>query len=335
MTQAIADIQGSIHANDSKSAAGLVVQGLLTTAVVTVVTHLGTVYGDGSPGARTAIKILLAAVVVTALVSILYLVRAIYPYNPRLISRRLKEREAHPYREIFFPDIKEIREAAQDADAFEGFTSSFEANVKALRDNPDEVTREYVAELLKVADIRAHEADQAKVGFVFLGLEVFLVAAYLVVAGCIAGQILGFDAAASSGPPSLHWTVKDGGVKRVVGKRARLVVRPEKSLTVRVAVGAHQVNVTRVRLTRRTTLRCVRHGRVRNVLAGPPSVQKIRSPGKNAGLGARIHVQHRHCPFEFRYAGFAELFLAEADTVGGDRAAGRLILQGPIHPSGI
>ncbi len=42
LTTALGDIKGSIHANDQKVSAALVVNGLLLTSVVTVVTHTGT-----------------------------------------------------------------------------------------------------------------------------------------------------------------------------------------------------------------------------------------------------------------------------------------------------
>jgi hypothetical protein len=44
LTTALGDVKGSIHANDQKVSAALVVNGLLLTSVVTVVTHTDRTY---------------------------------------------------------------------------------------------------------------------------------------------------------------------------------------------------------------------------------------------------------------------------------------------------
>lgn len=331
LTQAIADIQGSIHANDNKSSAGLVAQGLLAAAVVTVVTNLGGVYGDGTEGAKLAIKFLLGLSLLAALGSILFFVRAVFPYSPQTITGRLRERAGTPYKEIFFPDVEKLHEAAASTETFDAFATGLEDDVRALRDDPDAAMREYVAELLKVADIRANEAKQAEIGFWFLGVEVILVTAYLAVAGCIAGQVSGF-AAPKDKPPTLRWSLAGDGVRRSVSSGTRLAVRNGGEIEVRLIAATDRAQLTQVRLVRRTTLRCVRHGRVRNVLAGPPAVQKASSPGKGLTLAVEVRMRHRRCPPPMRYAGFSERFSAAVEDADQRHTAGWLLLHGPSGP---
>lgn len=328
LTQAITDIQGSIHANDNKSSAGLVVQGLLAAAVVTLVTQLGGVYGAGSDAAQIAIRFCLAGALATALVSILFFISAIFPYNPELIADRLRRRQGNPYKEVYFPDVEKLREAAKSDDAFDKFVSSLEEDVRTLRDDPDAATREYVGELLKVADIRAHEATQAERGFKFLRAELLLVTAYLMLAGFIAGEIPGFISA-SNHAPGLHWNLMTDGARRSVSSGTRISVHTDNPIEVRLVTATEGAQLAGVRLVRRTTLRCIRHGRVRNILAGPPSFQRVNSPEGDPALASEFRPRPRHCPPGLRYAGFAERFSAAADDVAGREITGWLLLLGP------
>ena len=91
---ALNDLQGSIHANDSKSSAGLVVHGLLATAVLTLVSRLGPVYGDATDVARAAVVLCLLAALLTAVASILCLLAAVKPYPPSKVVKRLRGRYA-------------------------------------------------------------------------------------------------------------------------------------------------------------------------------------------------------------------------------------------------
>src|SRR4051794_30203659 len=106
LVNGVADIQGSIHANDSKSAAGLVVHGLLVTGVVALSSRLGPVYENATHDAQIAIRLTLGAVLVLFLVSVGSLLRAIYPYYPRKVSRNLPNEPG--YKPVFFPPIKDM-----------------------------------------------------------------------------------------------------------------------------------------------------------------------------------------------------------------------------------
>jgi hypothetical protein len=214
LSQAIGDIQGSIHANDSKSAAGLVVQGLLATAVVTLATRLGPVYADANGTAQWLIRWTLIGALVLAVASIACLVMAVIPYEPKETSKRMKDR----YSRAFFPDIEKLKDTARFGDAevskLRGWlrrtganwgyalsqeprakgASEFEQLKKILENevaDHDALEAEYIAELVEVADIRKHEARWARRGFWLLLAEVVMVVGYLGTVGAVAGHMLG------------------------------------------------------------------------------------------------------------------------------------------------
>lgn len=328
LAQAISDIQGSIHANDSKSSAGLVVQGLLATAVVAVVGHLGSVYEQATGTAQAFIKVLLAGLLVTALLSIVSLIRAVRPYEPTGLADRLGARDG--YDQVLFPNVKDFEEAldkgsgGSSAGEFERLVAGFEANAKTLGD-PDVATREYVAELLKVADIRAYEAKHAKRGFTFLGIEAGLVILYLALVGCVAGHLFSFTAVAAG--PTLQWSLTQQGELRTIESGSRVALAPSSGATVRL-LATDRGGLARVRLARRTTFRCVGRNGVRNVIAGPPSFQRVRlSDAPTYALDATVRARARRCPLGLRYAGFSERFYAVAESGAGTRAGGWLLLN--------
>src|SRR4051794_7709162 len=77
LLHAIDDIQGSIHANDTKSSAGLVVHGLLATGVVALLSRLGGIYGRGTDSAQFVIRGALAVALVLFVLSVLSLLYAV------------------------------------------------------------------------------------------------------------------------------------------------------------------------------------------------------------------------------------------------------------------
>lgn len=179
--QAIGDIQGSIHANDSKSAAGLVVHGLLATGVLALVGNLGSVYDDAGRGGRALIVALLTLALGFAVASVYCLVRAVRPYIPEDVNERNRERG---YRGLFFPNIEAMTETASK----EGGEREIDQLHTLWREveQPEQVELEYLGELAAVADIRAYEANWAKLGFNLLIWEIGAVAAFLVVVGASA-----------------------------------------------------------------------------------------------------------------------------------------------------
>jgi hypothetical protein len=324
LAQAIADIQGSIHANDSKSAAGLVVQGLLATAVVTVVSRLGAVYQHGTPAAQEIIKLSLAGSLLTAVVSVFFLLDAVRPYTPGRLAKRLRKR--YGYKEVFFPNIREFkRDARRSSDEeFNQLVSGVEADAKALGE-PDAMDREYVAELLKVAGIRAHEASRAQAGFLLLGLEVLFVAAYLATVGCIAGHW--FGAAAVSSKPSLAWDLVQGGQRLRIASGSSLTLSSSADAQVSLRAG-DDAGLRRIQLVSRTALRCVRRGVRRNILASEPTTQDVRlSHLKSFMLAAKVDTRARRCPRRLRYAGVVVRFSAVAQSDTKTLTSGWLVLH--------
>jgi hypothetical protein len=177
--QAIGDIQGSIHANDNKSAAGLVVHGLLATGVLSLVGNLGPVYQERMGAtAQDAVVALLALALACALLSIVFFCFAIRPYEPKQVNHRSLQ---SGYQGLFFPEIEGMTRAARRSGA--------PTELEQLRERletvgePERLETEYLGELAAVATIRLTEARWAKRGFNLLALEIVAVAAFLVVVG--------------------------------------------------------------------------------------------------------------------------------------------------------
>lgn len=106
---AIDDIQGSIHANDSKSAAALVVHALLATAVVALSTHLDSLYDKATRTVQHMLVGVLLAVLACFVASVVELLRSIAPYEPRAVGGRIAREYAH----LFFPDIESLAREAR------------------------------------------------------------------------------------------------------------------------------------------------------------------------------------------------------------------------------
>jgi hypothetical protein len=176
--QAIGDIQGSIHANDNKSAAGLVVHGLLATGVLSLVGNLGPVYEDEMGGEAQGLVVgLLALALGCAVLSIVCFCLAIRPYEPTQVNERNEDSD---YQGLFFPDIETLT-----SDAHSKVTTELELLRAANATVSDEqrIETEYLGELAAVATIRFREAKWAKRGFNLLAFEIVAVAAFLLVVG--------------------------------------------------------------------------------------------------------------------------------------------------------
>ena len=165
---AITHLHGSIHANDSKSAAGLVVQGLLATAVLGLLKDTGASFADAPGGVQAVIRVLLGLALATAVASTICFVRAINPYESKEGGPGIDL----PTRSLFFPDVEAMKCGGK-------------SGLGQLRDHYDmineeeKLTDEYLSDLFEVAKVRAHEAKWARWGFRLLGAEILLVALYL------------------------------------------------------------------------------------------------------------------------------------------------------------
>lgn len=169
------DIQGSIHANDSKCSAALVVHGLLFAGTVSVVSKLGDVWRDASNATQTVAAISLAIAAVMLVLSIAVLLWALFPHSPSE-SFRAPMVSAHGLHGVFFPDLDTLRARG---------TNRLTPYVDDLRsvDSAAKVELELAYELLKVQEIRTHDAWYARIGFVLLIVEILSAVVFLALMG--------------------------------------------------------------------------------------------------------------------------------------------------------
>lgn len=295
VAQAIGDIQGSIHANDNKSGAGLVVHGLLATAVASLAGRLGSVYDDADGTAQFLIKGSLIAALAIAVVSILCLVWAVKPYVPDEIAFRITGSDAPgllgrlwaklpwtekpplearaEYRHLFFPYIQGMKQRARKGgdDELEQVRADFDAV-----DSSDRLTTEYLAELVEVADIRSHEAKWANRGFVLLGAEIVAVALFLGTVGAVAASIAGAE-----GRAELEWRVQADGEPRVQARGGQVELHAPARVKVWLEAKPRTAKLEDVRLS--VSYRCRATARTRPVGTRREHVSRPAS-GRHATL---------------------------------------------------
>lgn len=220
----IPDIQGSIHADDTKASVGLVVHGLLFTGAASVVSSLGRLYADANDTARCLGWLSLGLASATFVVSILALIQAARPRNPK---RALRTAGA------FFPRGKGSRDER---------TGAQQKSLDGLR-GPYAFEQEYAREQIKLMDIHMSQARWAKIGFWSLTAEVTFVALFLILVAAVASG----HWRANASDLRVRWTVRDGGpVQRVTGTKA-VEVRRTGAVTVVVRLkgrGAKRLEIT-------------------------------------------------------------------------------------------
>lgn len=242
----IADIQGSIHANDQKSSAGLVVHGLLFAGVLTVAANIGGVIDDASIVARAAGVAALLIALGAFVVSIIEIAKAAAPYQPRGVAAEISPE----YKHVFFPLPDELSSASGNQHA------ALLEQLKQVKDE-EQVARVYAAEQVKLADIRQVQARRAERGFLWLRVELYAVTAFLalVVLVAIATPVLAKDAPADR--LSLLWTVHHDGRRQLEGGGQLAVHQTRRALKVTVtARGRDEIRV--VSLSGSATMRCLR-----------------------------------------------------------------------------
>jgi hypothetical protein len=172
LRDAIADIQGSIRANDGKSSAALLVHGLLFAGIVTVTAEIVAVYVEAAAWQQVVMLVALGSGLIAFVVSVWYLTRAVTPYHPSELRRRIERR--HP--KLFFPLLHDLREESERECTDELTVYMEKLQVADSRD----IEADYGAELIKLADVRRYEARCARIGYRWLRIELVLVATYLV-----------------------------------------------------------------------------------------------------------------------------------------------------------
>jgi hypothetical protein len=164
------DIQGSIQANDNKSAAALVVHGLLFAGVLSVAANLHEVFDAAMLGAKIAGGALLAGAACAFAISVVKLINAARPHDPKSTRDPIVDR----YKGAFFPPADPKRKPP-------GGHTGLDDQLKRLAGLRTEADFEieYAAEQLKLADIRATQAHDAKMGFRWLKVELVCVGLFL------------------------------------------------------------------------------------------------------------------------------------------------------------
>ena len=320
LRHAIADVQGSIHANDSKSSAGLVVQGLLATAVVTLSTELGSIYDEATACSQILIKVGLIATLLLGGLSIACLILAVVPHEPR---RSLVKRNFADRRSVYFPDLKEMEREKPPKEI-----SQLKNRFEKLVQDEGNVDDEYLAELLIVADIRFSEARWAKWGFRFLGLEVIFVLLFLGTTGAVAGGLLG--AATNRPESSIRWEVIQGGHRQSLSADDDAVlIRSSAQIRVQAKSPSGQHFL---RLTRRATYGCEASAGGRLLGHTAPTVQNARLFGaKRAALVERVSPAEFSCSDGKRPRWATWRFRAAMRSDDGPLASGFLCLHAPVR----
>jgi hypothetical protein len=318
IARAIEDIQGSIHANDSKSAAGLVVHGLLATAVVTLAVHLGPIYSSATVAGHDLIKWALIVTLPVAVASIICLIVAVYPHGPGKIDSRLANRHLG----VFFPDIKRLKDSRLDE--FDQLRTKLTELAAATAG--DALDDEYLAELLKVAYIRFKEARWAKAGFVLLGVEVLCVAVFLATVGSVAGDVLGAEAS-RTGSVSLRWDIAQGQRRySLTGVHNRALVGAGEAQVRLLADDPH--GLRSLRLTRRVSYRCAVRKMARTLFAGGAIEEDVRLfAARRAVLLSSSDVRPHRCPGGERFMEVLLRFTADMRGESGTPTHGSLVLR--------
>jgi hypothetical protein len=314
--QAITDIQGSIQANDQKSAAGLVAQAFLTAAVVGLVTQLGSIHKEGTEAARVLIDLALGGTMVFGVLSISFLIIAVMPYEPGEEFAARNKRGG-----VYFPQITKLTGKWRRDDVSE--LDQLKPKFEDLR-KEDQLHEEYLSELLMVANIRHHEARWGKIGFRFLLVEVVCVVIYLITIGAVAEDV--FGAAAASPPASLRWEVVQKGHRQSLATVDGLVLPyPKAQVQLRFEDPAGERHA---KLTRAATYHCAagkRRGR-RRILK--PVTQNAQLFGaKHAVLVESAAISRLRCPRKTRLRRVVWRFRGETVSESGALTVGLFRLR--------
>jgi hypothetical protein len=174
----VSDLQGSIHALDSKSSAALVVHGLLAAAIATAVGRsLDAIERNVVRADAEVLVLVLVSMAATAfLLSVFAFLRVLRPRS----GGRDDLQQAHVFHPT--PQRRGTPKTARE-DAL--------AKYLALLEKGPDFERDLAAEVLKLRDLLKYQAEWAASGVRFLMIEVGLVAA---LAAAIATSALGVSA---------------------------------------------------------------------------------------------------------------------------------------------
>ncbi len=173
LLEGIKDRQGTIHANDAKCSAALITHGLLFAGLLTVTAKAASIYPKAS-GALPILALVLGGLAAAAfVVSIVSLLGAVMPYEPRALANAILSRHDPPG--VFFPVDVPRRDPIPD-----GAEDPVRRQLVATAALDEQrIDLELVAESVKLSAIREHEAEFAQIGYLALIAEVVIAVAYL------------------------------------------------------------------------------------------------------------------------------------------------------------
>jgi ElaB/YqjD/DUF883 family membrane-anchored ribosome-binding protein len=150
LRDSIVDIEGSIHANDNKASAALVVHGLVFAGAASLAKELGDVYMRLTELEEVVFWIAAGGALGSLLVSVLSLLAAIFPYHPRHLSSKCFKTE-----DVFHPAgfrgarrrpptklmaaLDRVRDRFSGESVYEQGAASHESLLRELRRDPSVV----------------------------------------------------------------------------------------------------------------------------------------------------------------------------------------------------
>jgi hypothetical protein len=277
----IADVQGTIHANDEKSSAALIVHGLLFAGVLAITASAVNLYDRAAVWARVVAVALLIVALVCFTVSVYCLLRAVNPFNPQREIDRLGGRVE--------PDIFYLRA--------EYVFGHAEGPLEFLRDRTANLTDDQIETLLaheslKLMRVHDEESRWASRGVTFLIAEVIAVALFLLLVGLVATGAGFARQSDPATPPGLAVQVREtSGVVESRSTYGTIALPPGAGVAELRAVGSGS-RLKSVRLSETARYRCRGNRRA-------PLI--VRSASETAATGSgpgQLTLAHAPAPID-------------------------------------
>jgi hypothetical protein len=344
---AIENIHGSVQANDNKSSAVLVLQGVLLTGVLTLTSRIGPLFNHASANTKHWLAATGSGALASFLLSVGCLLLAIYPYSPgrRAFVDRMRAR--HPLREVWFPHIKSLEQEDEPAAAKVAVAQSAAnkhpapATAKRVKGNAltpflrrlrlltdDGIETELGFELIKAADIRDHEAFWTKWGLRMIGPELIFLTAFFAIIGTHA--VTRPPTATPPAPPTITWKITSGG-KPLTGSEL-----PPNFSNAQVTVSAGGTRVRRLEVWKALHYFCVEGGSTPvsdGNLAGPASAIDVGPSGRQTlqPLTQGIVRSDFRCPPDMDASTASVALTAQATDDAGGATRQTKVVYAPLR----
>jgi hypothetical protein len=293
----IDDVQGTIHANDSKSSAALVVHGLLFAGVLAITASAVNLYDRAAVWARVIAVALLVVALVCFTVSVYCLLRSVNPFDPQREIDRLGGRVE--------PDIFFLRDQYVFGRA--------EGPLEFLRNRTANLTQEQIETLLaheslKLMRVRDEEARWARRGVSFLIGEVVAVALFLVLVGLVAAGAGFARRSDPATPPGLAVQVREAsGVVESRSTYGTIALPPGARVAELRAVGSGS-RLGSVRLSETARYRC------RGNRRAPVIVRSASETGTTDSAPGRLTLAHAPAPIDCPSGARRVSYLVDAEA---------------------